>query len=74
LIASSYRLHPPGFYLSNRSFDSINAAAVFLESSYPALLARADVSTGMETLDGPIPQDLGGVCKTDVQSFKRKIK
>jgi hypothetical protein len=33
------------FYLSSRSFDSINTAAVILQSGYPAQLARAGVST-----------------------------
>jgi hypothetical protein len=35
-FASSYI-----FYLSSRPFDSINTAAVFLRSTYPAMLARA---------------------------------
>jgi hypothetical protein len=59
------------FYLSSRSFDSVNTAAVFLQSSYPEQLARAGVSTGSENTLQVDSTDLGGGLQIDSSSLKK---
>jgi hypothetical protein len=59
------------FYLSSRSFDSVNTTAVFLQSSYPEQLARAGVSTGSENTLQVDSTYLGSGLQIDSSSLKK---